>query len=68
LLRKKILTIGYKEWKDMGFSKGTLHYMKKKSIIENQLKAAISRYTAPHRTSTKDLTFLTILIYFFVFF
>lgn len=28
LLRKKILAISYKEWKDMGFSKGTLHYMK----------------------------------------
>jgi len=29
LLRKKILDIGYTEWKKMGFSKGTLHYMKK---------------------------------------
>ncbi|ABE53038.1 Hypothetical protein Mbur_2169 [Methanococcoides burtonii DSM 6242] len=26
--RKKILAIGYKEWKKMGFSKGTLHHMK----------------------------------------
>lgn len=29
ILRKKILAIGYTEWKKMGFSKGTLHYMKK---------------------------------------
>ncbi|WP_407355417.1 CRISPR-associated endonuclease Cas1 [Methanolobus sp. WCC5] len=28
-IRKKILNISYSEWKDMGFSKGTLHYMKK---------------------------------------
>lgn len=29
ILRKKILAIGYAEWKEIGFSKGTLHYMKK---------------------------------------
>ncbi len=28
LLRKKIIDMSYTEWKDMGFSKGTLHYMK----------------------------------------
>ncbi|WP_406671454.1 CRISPR-associated endonuclease Cas1 [Methanolobus sp. ZRKC4] len=28
-IRKKILSIPYSEWKKMGFSKGTLHYMKK---------------------------------------
>ncbi|WP_371413173.1 hypothetical protein [Methanococcoides sp. AM1] len=28
LLRKKIIDISYTEWKKMGFSKGTLHYMK----------------------------------------
>jgi len=28
-VRQKILAISYKEWKEMGFSKGTLHYMKK---------------------------------------
>ena len=27
-MRKKILALSYKEWKDMGFSKGTLHYLK----------------------------------------
>jgi CRISPR-associated protein Cas1 len=27
-IRKKILAISYTEWKEMGFSKGTLHYMK----------------------------------------
>ena len=27
-LREKILNLSYKEWKEMGFSKGTLHYMK----------------------------------------
>lgn len=27
-IRKKILSISYSEWKKMGFSKGTLHYMK----------------------------------------
>lgn len=29
LLRKKIIDMPYTEWKKMGFSKGTLHYMKK---------------------------------------
>jgi CRISPR-associated protein Cas1 len=28
LLWKKIIDIPYTEWKKMGFSKGTLHYMK----------------------------------------
>ena len=28
-IRKRILTISYTEWKEMGFSRGTLHYMKK---------------------------------------
>jgi CRISP-associated protein Cas1 len=28
-IRKKILSIPYSEWKRRGFSKGTLHYMKK---------------------------------------
>jgi CRISPR-associated protein Cas1 len=28
-IRKKILSIPYTEWKRRGFSKGTLHYMKK---------------------------------------
>jgi len=28
LLRKKIIDMPYVEWKKMGFSKGTLHYMK----------------------------------------
>ena len=28
LLRKRIIDIPYAEWKKMGFSKGTLHYMK----------------------------------------
>ncbi|WP_440952327.1 hypothetical protein [Methanococcoides sp. FTZ1] len=28
LLRKKIIDMSYTEWKKMGFSKGTLHYMK----------------------------------------
>ncbi|KGK98611.1 hypothetical protein LI82_07005 [Methanococcoides methylutens] len=27
-MRKKILAMPYDEWKKMGFSKGTLHYMK----------------------------------------
>ena len=27
-IRQKILSISYTEWKNMGFSKGTLHYMK----------------------------------------
>ena len=27
-IRQKILNISYTEWKNMGFSKGTLHYMK----------------------------------------
>lgn len=28
LLRKKIINMPYAEWKKLGFSKGTLHYMK----------------------------------------
>ncbi|WP_407356400.1 hypothetical protein [Methanolobus sp. WCC5] len=28
-IRQKILSISYSEWKKMGFSKDTLHYMKK---------------------------------------
>ncbi|WP_209621070.1 CRISPR-associated protein Cas1 [Methanolobus bombayensis] len=28
-IKQKILSISYSEWKKMGFSKGTLHYMKK---------------------------------------
>ncbi|SES85307.1 CRISP-associated protein Cas1 [Methanococcoides vulcani] len=28
LLRKKILDMSYTKWKKMGFSKGSLHYMK----------------------------------------
>ena len=27
-IRQKILSISYTEWKNMGFSKGTLYYMK----------------------------------------
>ena len=27
-LRQKIIDMSYSEWKKMGFSKGTLHYMK----------------------------------------
>lgn len=27
-IRQKILSISYSDWKKMGFSKGTLHYMK----------------------------------------
>ncbi|HDQ07304.1 MAG TPA: CRISPR-associated endonuclease Cas1 [Methanoculleus sp.] len=27
-MRNKILDLSYKDWKDMGFSKGTLHYLK----------------------------------------
>jgi len=27
-IRQKILRISYTEWKNMGFSEGTLHYMK----------------------------------------
>ena len=27
-IRQKILNMSYTEWKKMGFSKGTLHYMK----------------------------------------
>jgi len=28
-MRRKVLAIPYAEWKKMGFSKGTLHYLKK---------------------------------------
>lgn len=33
-IRQKILSISYSEWKKMGFSKGTLHYMKKNAEAE----------------------------------
>ncbi|WP_445475709.1 CRISPR-associated endonuclease Cas1 [Methanococcoides methylutens] len=34
LLRKKIIDMPYTEWKKMGFSKGTLHYMKQNARNE----------------------------------
>jgi CRISPR-associated protein Cas1 len=33
-LRNKILDISYTEWKAQGFSKGTLHYLKKNARSE----------------------------------
>jgi CRISPR-associated protein Cas1 len=36
-IRKKILSISCSEWKEMGFSKGTLHYMKKNAKGINRL-------------------------------
>jgi CRISPR-associated protein Cas1 len=33
-IKQKILTISYSDWKKMGFSKGTLHYMKKNAEAE----------------------------------
>ena len=35
-VRKKILSIPYAQWKKRGFSKGTLHYMKKNAEGEKQ--------------------------------
>ncbi|MDR6223455.1 hypothetical protein [Methanococcoides alaskense] len=32
--RKKILDMSYSEWNKLGFSKGTLHYMKKNAEEE----------------------------------
>jgi CRISPR-associated protein Cas1 len=34
-IRQKILDISYTEWKEMGFSKGTLHYMKQNAKSGN---------------------------------
>ncbi len=34
LLRKKIIDMPYTEWTKMGFSKGTLHYMKQNAEID----------------------------------
>jgi len=34
-IRKKILDISYSDWKKLGFSKGTLHHMKK-NAMENK--------------------------------
>lgn len=34
LLRKKIIDMSYTEWTKMGFSKGTLHYMKQNVEID----------------------------------
>lgn len=33
-IRRKILSISYVDWKKLGFSKGTLHYMKKNAESE----------------------------------
>ncbi|WP_321418386.1 CRISPR-associated protein Cas1 [uncultured Methanomethylovorans sp.] len=33
-IRQKILSISYTDWKTMGFSKGTLHYMKQNAKAE----------------------------------
>ncbi len=33
-MRQKILSISYTEWKEMGFSKGTLHYLKQNAASE----------------------------------
>jgi len=33
-IRQKILSISYSDWKKLGFSKGTLHYMKKNAKAE----------------------------------
>jgi CRISPR-associated protein Cas1 len=35
LLRKKIIDMPYTEWKKMGFSKGTLHYMKQNAMCDS---------------------------------
>lgn len=32
LLREKIIDISYTDWKKLGFSKGTLHYMKQNTM------------------------------------
>ncbi|CAG0958922.1 hypothetical protein METP3_00705 [Methanosarcinales archaeon] len=32
IIRKKILDISYSDWKKLGFSKGTLHYMKQNAM------------------------------------
>jgi len=33
-IREKILNLSYSEWEKMGFSKGTLHYMKQNAKAE----------------------------------
>ena len=33
-IRQKILNVSYAEWQHLGFSKGTLHYMKKNAKAE----------------------------------
>ena len=33
-IRKKIMDIPYTEWEKMGFSKGTLHYMKQNAMSD----------------------------------
>ena len=37
-LRKKILAISYTQWAKMGFSRGTLHYMKKNAKADKPFK------------------------------
>ncbi len=34
IIRKKILNISYSDWKKLGFSKGTLHYMKQNAMAD----------------------------------
>lgn len=38
VLREKILNMSYSEWKRMGYSKGTLHYLKKTAIDQYPAK------------------------------
>jgi CRISPR-associated protein Cas1 len=37
-IRKLILDISYVEWKNLGFSKGTLHYMKQNAKADKPFK------------------------------
>ena len=37
-IRQKILSISYTEWKNLGFSKGTLHYMKQNAKADKPFK------------------------------
>ena len=52
-VRQKILTISYADWQKMGFSKGTLHYMKKNAkgnklfTLNKQIRERLDQWDKP---------------------
>jgi CRISP-associated protein Cas1 len=53
-IRRKILSISYTDWKNLGFSKGTLHYLKKNArderpfTINSHVRERLEMWSIPH--------------------